>query len=42
MTNSAPTKKSLYDRLGALTLLDERRFRARLKKARTDKALTAD
>lgn len=41
MTYSAPTKKSLYDRLGALTLLDERRFRARLKKARTDKALTA-
>ena len=41
MTNSSTSKKSLYARLASVRIQDERRFRARLKKARTDRALEA-
>ena len=41
MTNSSTSKNSLYARLSNVRLQDERRFRARLKKARTERALEA-
>ncbi|CCI83173.1 ATP-dependent RNA helicase HrpA [Corynebacterium otitidis] len=40
-TSPAPDKAELYDRLGGLTISEERRFRRRLKKARRPQALAA-